>query len=128
VAKPSKVDVDAALSQADTLEKVQRHRPKWDDYVAEGIINGKPEPDENGTHRAKVNGHDRVTKMLKMNEEANRLASWHGDNQAESPNRRRRREEREERTARKRHKPRASTIVPEMPWTSAQRRGRGEAA
>lgn len=113
---PSRDDVEQAMSQSAALDSVQRHRPHWDDYVSEGVIDSVPDSDASGEHRVQVRGHENVVKMLKMNEEANRLAAWHGDNQAESPARRTRREEREERVARKRHKPRAMFVVPEMPW------------
>ena len=122
VAAPSKEQVDAALASTAAVEKVQKKRPQWDDYVAEGIIPSVPQPDADGKVRVKVEGHDNVVKMLKMNEEANRLASWYGDNQAESPNRRRRREERQEKLARKTHRARASIMVPEMPWKRKRRK------
>ena len=80
-------------------------------------------PDESGTHRIQVQGHENVVKMLKMNEQANNLSAWYGDNQAESSPRRARREERDEMKARKQHQPRASIIVPEMPWKRGKESG-----
>jgi hypothetical protein len=121
--QPTPRDVEAAISENATLEKVQRQRPRWEDYVSEGIIDSVPQPDENGQCRASVNGHGNVVKMLKMNEEANRLAAWHGDNRAESAMRRVRRDERVEAKARKTHRPHASIVVPEMPWKKKETRG-----
>ena len=96
------------------LDKVQKHRPTLEDYVSEGVIDHIPE----GKFSIPVNG----ARVLQMNDEANRLAAWHGDNQAESPSRRARREQRAEKLARLRHSPRASIVVPEMPWKRRKRR------
>ena len=120
--QPSKQDIAGALATNDALDKVQRQRPKWEDYVAEGVIDSVPKPDASGNCRVQVSGHGNVVRMLQMNEQANNLAAWHGDNRAESSPRRSRREERSEAKARKQHRPRASIIVPEMPWK--RKRGR----
>ena len=105
---PNREQVAQAIAHSEALEKVERLRPTLDDYVSEGVLPFKPE----GKYSIPVDGK----RVLQMNEEANRLAAWHGDNQAESPNRKKRREERAERTARARHTPRATIVVPEMPW------------
>lgn len=126
--RPQDVDVRRAVadteSALESIQKVKSQRPTWEDYVSEGIIDSVPEPGPDGSFNASVNGHERVVKMLQMNEQANRLEAWHADNSAESPRRRERREAREEIKARKFHRPRASIIVPEMPW---KRRKREEA-
>jgi hypothetical protein len=112
-----------AESLAASLDKVQRHRPRWEDYVSEGVIESVPEPDAAGELRASVSGHGAVVKMLKMNEEAGRVESWGADNRAESQSRRRRREERAEKRARKFHRASASIVVPEMPWKRKRLKG-----
>jgi hypothetical protein len=96
------------------LDKVAALRPTLDDYVAEGVIPYRPE----GKYSIPVNGK----RVLQMNEAANRLAAWHGDNQAESPRRRTRREQRAERNERKFHRARATIVVPEMPWKRKRRK------
>ena len=112
--RPSKQAIEDAKARSAAAEKVAALRPSLDDYVAEGVLPHKPE----GKFSIPVDGR----RVLQMNEEANRAAAWHGDNQAESPARRRKREERTERLARKNHRPRASIVVPEMPWKRRKRR------
>ena len=114
--KPSKSDLAQSNAAAEALDKVQRHRPRWDDYVAAGVIDRVPEPGEDGKVVAKVRGHEKVVRMMQMNEEANNLAAWHGDNRAESPQRRAKREEQAEVAARKHHRARASIVHPGLPW------------
>jgi len=120
--KPDKAQVEAAIATNEALEKVQRQRPRWEDYVSEGVIDKAPEPDADGNCRVSVSGHGNVVRMLQMNESANRLSAWHGDNRAEAPARRARREERAEKKARKNHRPRATIVVPEMPWKRKKRK------
>ena len=114
----SREDVARAIAQNEALEKVERLRPTLDDYVSEGVLPYRPE----GKYSIPVNG----ARVLQMNEQANRLAAWHGDNQAETPARRARREQRAEAKARRQHRARASIIVPEMPWK--RKRGRKASA
>jgi hypothetical protein len=121
--KPTKKQIEAAIADNAALEKVQRTRPRWEDYVSEGVIDHAPEMDPDGQARVSVSGHGKVVRMLQMNEEANRLASWNGDNRAEAPGRVARREERAEKKARKFHRASASIVVPEMPWKRKRRKG-----
>lgn len=117
--RPSKQDIESAAERAAAAEKVAALRPSLDDYVSEGVLPYKPD----GKFSIPVDGK----RVLQMNEQANRLAAWHGDNQAESPARRRKREAREERMARKNHRPRASIIVPELPWKKKRRKKKEDA-
>lgn len=116
--EPSKEQVADAIRLNSELEKVERLRPTLQDYADEGVIDHVPEP---GPFHIPVDGR----RVLQMNEQANNLAAWHGDNRAETPARRARREARAEAKARRTHRPRASIIVPEMPWKRKQRQQAG---
>lgn len=111
--RPTRAEIEASQERARATEKVKALRPTLEDYVSEGVIDHVPE----GKYSIPVDGK----RVLQMNEEANRLAAWHGDNLAASPAKAAVREAQAEKIARKRHRPRASIIVPEMPW---KRRGR----
>ena len=106
---------DAAAAVA-SLDKVGQLRPRWQDYVDEGVIDSVPEPGPDGEPRASVQGHDKVVRMLQMNEAANNLSAWRADNLRDAPERRSRNEARAERKARKFHRPRVSITVPDLPW------------
>lgn len=107
------------------MERIKRTRPSVEDYVAEGVIDHAPEPDSEGKIDMPIRGHERVVRALQMNEEANRMEAWHFDNRREQPMRASRLEAAEERKARKFHTPRATIVVPEMPWK--RKRGKKEA-
>lgn len=115
---PSKDDIAAAHARADAMEKVAKLRPTLEDYVSEGVIDHMPE----GKYAIPVDGK----RVLQMNESANRLAAWHGDNLAESSTRKSRREARAETLARKNHRPRVMFVVPEMPWKRRRRKKEAE--
>ena len=118
--------VESAVADNAALEKVQRLRPRLEDYVAEGIIDSVPEPDLEGQIHARIEGHEKVVRALQMNEEANRIAGWHGDDRhAKRRTEKIRgrsgeaiyvRPEDAERRERKFHRPRMSIVVPELPW------------
>lgn len=90
---PTQQDVERALETNKALDKVARLRPSLDDYVSEGVLPYKPE----GKFSIPVDGR----RVLQMNEDANRLAGWYGDNNADDPRRRSLREARAEKKARK---------------------------
>lgn len=93
IPQPSKQQVAEAIDTTKQLDKVARLRPTLDDYVSEGVLPYKPE----GKFSIPVDGK----RVLQMNEEANRLAGWYGDNNADRPRRKALREFRAEKKARK---------------------------
>ena len=119
----SPADIAESVAQAESLEKVKRARPSVEDYVSEGVLPHMPEVDDEGQVNCRIEGHENVVRALKMNEEANRLEAEHFDARHESPLKRAYREEKEERRARKFHRPRASIVVPEMPWKRKKAEG-----
>lgn len=112
-ARLSRKQVQEAIEHGAKLEQIKKLRPTWDDYVAEGVLDHKPEPGPDGQVEATIQGHDNVVRALQMNREASRLSAWHADNYREKLPMS---DEQTERRARKRHRPRAIFIVPEMPW------------
>lgn len=93
--------IQSALDDSTAATKVKSLRPSLADYVAEGVIDSLPEPGPDGKYEAKVRGHDKVVRMLQMNEQANNLDAWNADNRSEKPLQRRKREAVDERRARK---------------------------
>lgn len=101
--KPTREQVAEAVRLNAELEKVQSLRPTLDDYVSEGVLPHMPE----GKFSIPVNGR----RVLEMNEQANRLAGWYGDNHADDPRRRGLREARGEKKARKFFRPPIRSVV-----------------
>lgn len=119
---PKKVDIGAALKQAEALEKAHNLGPSWDDYIAEGVVTHRPEPGE----RAHIEGHERVVRALQMNERRNLAkADVAAEIAATIPRvkikaqgglARMVPEHRAERVERKYHVPKCMITVPDGPW------------
>ena len=116
--RPSKDDLALASDRAQAMEKVARLRPTLDDYVSEGVIPYRPE----GKYAIPVDGK----RVLQMNEAANRAAAEAGDSLKHAPAKRPRLAALAEKRARKHHTPRATIVVPEMPWKRKRKKERGE--
>lgn len=121
-ASVSDQEVAAAISETEALASIRKSKPSVEDYVAEGVLDATPEENAEGQIDVQVNGHDRVVRMLQMNEEFYRKESEHFDARRSSGRKASWREAHEETRARKFHRPRTSIIVPEMPWKRRRRR------
>ena len=124
--EPSPKQVEQALSDAAAMATIHSHKPTWEDYVAEGVLDHAPEPGPDGVAEAKVEGHDRVVRMLKMNERFRNLESDLGDKTFSRIPKAKIRgvggqiqhvpEREAERRERKHFHPRTSIMVPALPW------------
>ena len=112
------------MAEASRLARIEAKRAPIEEYVSEGVIPFAPEPDDEGRINVKIEGHDNVVRALQMNEQANRERAEHMDSRYAS--RTDMIEANDERAARKRHTPRASIVVPEMPWKRKKSRKRTE--
>lgn len=97
------------MAVGSALEKIQRQKPTWQDYVDEGVIDRVPEPGPDGKFEMKVNGHDKVVRMLQMNEKAYEAQAWQADNRAAK--RTDMHDARAERKSRKHFKPSIRSVV-----------------
>lgn len=103
--------IKETVSEAEALATIHRSKPSVDDYISEGVLDSMPEEDAQGQIDVKVQGHDKVVRMLQMNEEFRRKESDYFDNLRDSKKKAAWRAQHAERKARKFHAPAIRTMV-----------------
>jgi hypothetical protein len=77
--KPSPSEIQQASDTLAAVQKADALRPGWDDLLSEGVIDHIPEPGADGEPETTVHGHDKVVRLLQMQEQANLLDGERGE-------------------------------------------------